>query len=146
MQSRIFHRGETDCRWNCHHGFKHQAISMLPDDIELSPMPDYHHTRGPHRDCADQAATFLIREIIMKALADRANILVISGNYHVMGAVNQWSRDVFMMLALPESSSSPDCYHIANVTWLWASEDFERAAATMVNGGGPIPPVPRVRG
>ncbi|CDY41847.1 uncharacterized protein LOC103833027 [Brassica rapa] len=121
-------------------GDKHEAITMLPDEIELSPMPDYH-TRGPDRDLADQAATFLVMEITMKALANRANILVISGNYDVMGAIKEWRRDIFMMLALPESSS-PSVYPIANVTWLWSSDDPERAAASMVNGGGPmIPPV-----
>lgn len=95
---------------------------------------------------SDQAATSIIREIIMKSFAGRANILVISGNYHVMDAINQWRRDTFMMLALPESSPSLSFYDCANVTWLWTSEDPERAAATMVNGGGPIPPVPSVRG
>ena len=83
----------------------------------------------------------------MKALANRANILVISGNYDVMGAIKEWRRDIFMMLALPESSS-PSVYPIANVTWLLSSDDPERAAASMVNGGGPmIPPVhPRITG
>ncbi|CAH8390397.1 unnamed protein product [Eruca vesicaria subsp. sativa] len=75
----------------------------------------------------------------------RTNILVISGNYDLMYPIKGYRQmDVFMMLAVPESSS-PSFYHCANVTWLWASQDPQRASATMINGGGPIPPVPPVR-
>ncbi|KAG2314332.1 hypothetical protein Bca52824_017454 [Brassica carinata] len=125
-------------------GDKHQTITTLPDDFEISPVrPDNIRTPDPE----DQTALLLVMKLSMKVLAKAANILVISGNYDLMGAINGWrQRDIFMMLALPESSSSPDFYHFANVNWLWASDDPESAAAAMVNGGGPIPPVPRVRG
>ncbi|KAL0853793.1 hypothetical protein Bca101_058945 [Brassica carinata] len=146
-------------------GDKHQTITTLPDDFEISPVrPDNIRTPDPEvltRQISmlgsgthvivfllsDQTALQLVIKLSMKVLAKAANILVISGNYDLMGAINGWrQRDIFMMLALPESSSSPDFYHFANVNWLWASDDPESAAAAMVNGGGPIPPVPRVRG
>lgn len=122
-------------------GDKHQAITMLPDDIKFSPVrPDNIRTPDPE----DQTALELVMKLTMKVLAKATNILVISGNYDLMGAINGWrQRNIFMMLALPESSSSsPSIYHCANLTWLWASEDPESAAATMVNGGGPILPAP----
>ncbi|WZZ07993.1 hypothetical protein YC2023_093914 [Brassica napus] len=124
-------------------GDRHQAITMLPDDFELSPVqPDNARTPDPE----DQTALELVLKLSMKVLHNRANILVISGNHDVMGAINRWTqRGIFIMLALPESSD-PSFYHCANVTWLLSSEDPERVAATMVNGGGPIPPVPRIRG
>lgn len=82
----------------------------------------------------------------MRVLNHMANILVISANYDVMGAVNRWrGRGVYMMLALPESFSDTNFYHFANVAWLWSSEDPQIATATMVNIGDPTPLVPRVR-
>ncbi|XP_013604740.1 PREDICTED: uncharacterized protein LOC106311941 [Brassica oleracea var. oleracea] len=124
-------------------GDRHQAITMLPDDFELSPV---QRDNVPTPDPEDQTALELVLKLSMKVLDNKANVLVISGNHDVMRPINRWKqRGIFMMLALPESSD-PSFYHCANVTWLLSSEDPERAAATMVNGGGPIPPVPRIRG
>ncbi|CAN6801615.1 unnamed protein product, partial [Brassica oleracea] len=124
-------------------GDRHQAITMLPDDFELSPV---QRDNVPTPDPEDQTALELVLKLSMKVLDNKANVLVISGNHDVIRPINRWKqRGIFMMLALPESSD-PSFYHCANVTWLLSSEDPERAAATMVNGGGPIPPVPRIRG
>ncbi|KAH0862291.1 hypothetical protein HID58_079502 [Brassica napus] len=137
-------------------GDRHQAITMLPDDFELSPV---QRDNVPTPDPEDSLHVFFYNwsdlvcdisncflKLSMKVLDNKANVLVISGNHDVMRQINRWKqRGIFMMLALPESSD-PSFYHCANVTWLLSSEDPERAAATMVNGGGPIPPVPRIRG
>ncbi|CAH8355946.1 unnamed protein product [Eruca vesicaria subsp. sativa] len=118
-------------------GAKHQAITMLPHDFQLSPVQQ-HNPRTP--DPQDQTALKLVIELTLRVLKMRTNILVISGNYDLIHPINEWRRsNVFMMLAVPESSASSFC-DCANVTWLWTSEDPERAAATMINGGGPIPP------